>query len=49
MLVHAGGLMAEGIAPHDACTLAMTTPLTDDADLLAALDGFVEAQFGSKP
>ena len=49
MLVHAGGLIAEGIAPHDACALAMTTPLTDDADLLAALDGFVEAQFGPRP
>jgi nitric oxide reductase NorQ protein len=49
MLVHAGSLIAEGIDAHDACTLAMVTPLTDDADLLAALDGFVEAQFGPRP
>jgi len=49
MLVHAGGLMAEGISPHDACALAMTTPLTDDRDLQAALAGFVEAQFGPQP
>ncbi len=48
MLVHAGGLIAEGIAAHDACTLAMTAPLTDDRDLAAALAGFVEAQFGPR-
>ena len=48
MLVHAGGLIAEGIAVHDACTLAMTAPLTDDRDLAAALAGFVEAQFGPR-
>jgi nitric oxide reductase NorQ protein len=49
MLVHAGSLIAEGIDAHDACALAMVTPLTDDADLLAALEGFVEAQFGPRP
>ena len=48
MLVHAGGLIAEGIAAHDACTLAMTAPLTDDRDLAVALAGFVEAQFGPR-
>jgi nitric oxide reductase NorQ protein len=48
MLIHAGGLIAEGIARHDACTLAMTAPLTDDRDLQAALAGFVEAQFGPR-
>jgi nitric oxide reductase NorQ protein len=49
MLVHAGAMIAEGIAPHDACALAMTTPLTDDHELQAALAGFVEAQFGPRP
>lgn len=49
MLVHAGGLIAEGIAEHDACALAMTTPITDDPDLQAALAGFVESQFGPLP
>ncbi|EYR78208.1 CbbQ/NirQ/NorQ/GpvN family protein [Shinella sp. DD12] len=48
MLVHAGSLINEGIAPHDACALAMTAPLTDDPDLQAALNGFVEAQFGPR-
>lgn len=47
MLVHAGGLIAEGIAPHEACSLAMVAPLTDDRDLQTALTGFVEAQFGT--
>ena len=49
MLIHAGGLIADGIAVHDACRLAMTTPLTDDKDLLGALDGFVENHFGPAP
>lgn len=48
MLVHAGALIAEGISPHEACALAMTTPLTDDRDLQIALTGFVEAQFGPR-
>lgn len=48
MLVHAGALIAEGISPHEACALAMTTPLTDDRDLQIALGGFVEAQFGPR-
>lgn len=49
MLIQAGGLIAAGIAPHDACTLSMVTPLTDDGDLLGALLGFVDAQFGLRP
>ena len=49
MLVHAGGLIGDGIAAHDACALAMTVPLTDDRDLQSALAGFVEAQFGPRP
>ena len=49
MLVHAAGLIAEGVSTHDACALAMTTPLTDDRDLQAALAGYVEAQFGPRP
>ena len=49
MLVHAGGMIANGIGPHDACALAMTAPITDDRDLAAALTGCVEAQFGPAP
>ena len=46
MLVHAAQLIAESIDVHDACRLAMTAPITDDVEMLAALDGFIEAQFG---
>ena len=49
MLIHAGGLIADGIGVHDACRLAMASPITDDGDLLMALEGFVEAQFGPRP
>jgi len=49
MLIHAAGLIADGIGAHDACRLAMVAPLTDDRELLAALEGFVEAQFGPLP
>ena len=48
MLVHAAGLIAESISAHDACAIAMVSPLTDDPDLHAALLGFVEAQFGPR-
>jgi nitric oxide reductase NorQ protein len=47
MLIHAGALIKLGIAPHMACRLAMTKPLTDDEDVLGALDGFIEAYFGT--
>lgn len=46
MLVRAGALIAGGIAPHLACHLAMTKPISDDDDVLKALDGFIEAYFG---
>jgi len=46
MAIHAGGLIAEGIAAHAACRLAMTAPITDEEDMQRALDGFVEAYFG---
>lgn len=46
MLIHAGAMIADGIDPHSACRLAMTAPITDDEDLLSAMDGFVEAYFG---
>jgi nitric oxide reductase NorQ protein len=46
MLIHAGALIRDGITPHAACNLAMTKPITDDIDILRALDGFVIAYFG---
>ena len=47
MMIHAGALIRGGIAPNSACRLAMTKPITDDDDVLRALDGFIEAYFGS--
>jgi len=46
MLIHAGALIGGGIPPHSACRLAMTKPISDDDDVLRALDGFIEAYFG---
>jgi nitric oxide reductase NorQ protein len=46
MLIHAGGLIAHGIDPHASCRIALTRPISDDEDVLHALDGFVEAHFG---
>lgn len=47
MLIHGGALIRAGIDPHAACRLAMTKPITDDEDVLRALDGFIEAYFGA--
>jgi nitric oxide reductase NorQ protein len=41
-VVAAGRLIAGGIAPADACRAAMAVPLTEDADLLAAIGDLVE-------
>lgn len=46
MLIHAGALIRDGISPRAACNLAMTRPITDDVEILRALDGFVTAYFG---
>lgn len=45
MLVHAARLMRDGLAPLAACRLALSTPASDDAELVAALQGFAEAHF----
>ena len=37
LLVHAGCLIAAGIAPRQACESAIAGPLSDDPDLLAAV------------
>lgn len=42
-VVAAARLIAGGIAPLDACRAAMAVPLTEDADLLAAIGDLVEA------
>jgi nitric oxide reductase NorQ protein len=46
MLVRAGALIADGLTPHAACRMALTRPVSDDEDVLDALDGFVDAFFG---
>jgi nitric oxide reductase NorQ protein len=46
MLVRAGALIADGVEPHAACRMALTRPVSDDEDVLDALDGFVDAFFG---
>ena len=47
MLIHAGALIDVGIAPSEACQVALTRPITDDPDMLKALDGFIDAYFGT--
>jgi nitric oxide reductase NorQ protein len=41
LLVSTGRLIAKGIAPRQACRTALASPLTDDPDLLAAIDDFI--------
>lgn len=45
MLIHAGRLMRHGMAPEQACDLAMVRPLNDEPDLLWALKSLVDAHF----
>ena len=43
MLIHAGRLMARGIALQAACRVALILPITDDADIREALSAAVAA------
>lgn len=43
MLVHAGALIGHGVAVEAACQMALVRPLTDDADLVQALETSVRA------
>ena len=43
LVVAAGRLIAGGIPAEEACRSAMAGPLTDDPDLLAAIDDLVAA------
>ena len=45
MLVHAGALMAQRVAPVTACRMAIVHPVTDDADMAQALEAAVAASF----
>lgn len=46
MLIYAGILVRDGVAPRDSCDMTMTRSLTDDPDMANALRGFIEATFG---
>lgn len=45
MLIHAGRLIARGVAPVPACTMALVRPITDDPDMRDALDAAVSTYF----
>ncbi len=45
LLVHAAKLIVNGVAPREACDGAITQALTDEPDLLAAVNEFVAAVF----
>ncbi len=45
LLIQAGKLMKEGIPARTACRAAITRPLTDDPELLAAIDEMVNSLF----
>ncbi len=45
LLVYAGQLIARGIAPFDACEMALIQPLTDDPDMRDALEAAVKTFF----
>lgn len=46
MLVHAATLIAGGIAPLAACRMALVQPISDDPDMLDALENVVLGFFG---
>ncbi len=45
LLVYAATLMQRGVAPVEACRMALVRPLTDDADIRATLDHAITAVF----
>ncbi len=45
LLVYAARLMNEGIAPRDACRMALVRPITDDPDIRSTLDHAIDAVF----
>ena len=46
MLVYAATLIAKGIAPVAACSMALVQPISDDPDMLEALNSVVTSFFG---
>ena len=45
LIVYAATLIRQGVAPTDACRMAMVRPITDDADIRATLDHAVDTSF----
>jgi len=45
LLVYAATLILQGIAPRDACRMALVRPITDDADIRDTLDHAIDAVF----
>jgi len=45
LIVYAAMLIRRGVAPTDACRMAMVRPITDDADIRATLDHAIDATF----
>jgi len=45
LMVYAATLMVGGVAPQDACRMAMVRPITDDADIRDTLDHAIDAVF----
>ena len=45
LLVYAATLIRRGVAPVDACRMALVRPITDDADIRATLDHAIDAVF----
>ncbi len=45
LLVYAATLIQGGVAPRDACRMALVRPITDDADIRETLDHAVDATF----
>ena len=45
LLVHAGKLIAQGVAPRAACEGAISQALTDEREMLAALNELVTSVF----
>lgn len=46
MLIYAGILIRDGVSPSESCAMTLTHTLSDDPDMISALQGFVVAQFG---
>jgi nitric oxide reductase NorQ protein len=45
LLVYAATLIKDGVAPRDACRMAMVRPITDDIDIRDTLDHAIDATF----